>query len=165
MGGLWRWSQVWVFYLIYSSFFSALKQHLVYQNWSRHFNFTIEKGSKILIVFYIIFSMFSSISKKAHGHKAPFRCAASWMSASNLRRITLTFNFTIQIFVYSCQYRNIIYMWWHKQQFFLPRAFSTWHNMQHDFSTFQIHESSHMKMWDKYFWQLYIQQLHNDSTL
>ena len=33
--------------------------------------FTIEKGSKILIAFFIIFWMFSSISKKAHSHKVP----------------------------------------------------------------------------------------------
>ena len=42
-------------FFIYS-FFPALKWHLIYHNWSRHSHFTIEKGSKTLIVFFIIFT-------------------------------------------------------------------------------------------------------------
>ena len=48
-------------------FFSALKWHLMYQNWSRYSNlYSIWKGLEILIIFW----MFSSISKKAQAAKS-----------------------------------------------------------------------------------------------
>ena len=69
-GTLLRQSQFWVLYLMYENFFSsALKWHLIYQSSSRHSDFTIKKGSKILIVFFNIFWMFSS--KTTHSHKVP----------------------------------------------------------------------------------------------
>ena len=46
-------------------------QHIDYQNWSRHSNFKIEKGLKILIVFFTCFWMISSISKKVHSREFP----------------------------------------------------------------------------------------------
>ena len=49
------------FYLIYLSLFSGLKWHLFYQNWSWH-----QILQLILTVFFIIFWIFSSTSKKAH---------------------------------------------------------------------------------------------------
>ena len=60
-----------LFNLIYYSFFWALKWHLIYQNWSRHWNFTIEKGSKYLIVFFVIFWKYSFIAIKPTATKFP----------------------------------------------------------------------------------------------
>ena len=56
-------------------FLSALKWHLMYQNWSRNSNFTIENGLKILIIlfcfcFFTISDFFSSTSKEAHSRKS-----------------------------------------------------------------------------------------------
>ena len=50
---------------------SPLKNDTSRQNRSNHSNFTIEKGSEIL-VFFIILWMFSSISRKPHSCSPPF---------------------------------------------------------------------------------------------
>ena len=52
-------------------FFSALKWQLMYQNWRRHSDSTNKKELIILIVLFISFRTFSSLSKKAHSRKVP----------------------------------------------------------------------------------------------
>ena len=42
-----------------------------HKKWPKHSNFTIENGLKILFVFFIVFWMFSPVSKKAHSHYVP----------------------------------------------------------------------------------------------
>ena len=63
-GGIYRWCQFLVFYSMNLSF--KMTPHL----WKliREFKLYFEKGSKIL-VFFIIFWMFSYIPKKTHRHK------------------------------------------------------------------------------------------------
>ena len=54
-------------------------------HWSRLSNCTTEKGSKILIVFFIIFWMFSSISKKAQSCKVPLSMCCITYNHGTLR--------------------------------------------------------------------------------
>ena len=88
---LYRWSQFWVFCLMYSkSFFSALKWHLIYENWSRHSNFTIEKVLKILLVILILFSKCFHLSKKSHSCKVPLfmRCITYRLCNDNVANMS-----------------------------------------------------------------------------
>ena len=79
------------------SFNITLKWHLIYQSWSRHSNFTIKKGSKILIV-QIIFWIFSSISNKKTHKIPPFQHAVSQMITLALYRKT-TWPSTVQNYI------------------------------------------------------------------
>ena len=58
------------FYLMCKSLFTALKWHLIYQNWLRHTNSNIKKNNKCLL-FSLFSERFLSISKKAHSCKIP----------------------------------------------------------------------------------------------
>ena len=60
--------------------FLALKWHLIYYNWLRHSNFTFAKGSQIIFVFFVIFWMFSSTSKKVCSRLNPL----SWCATSQI---------------------------------------------------------------------------------
>ena len=69
------------FYLMCKSLFTALKWHLIYQNWLRHSNSKVKKNKKCLL-FSLFSECFYLYLRKPTAAKFPFWCAASHMDSA-----------------------------------------------------------------------------------
>ena len=61
-------------HLVNYNFFSAWNWHLIYQNWSRHLNFTIEMDQKFLLPSFLFFKVTNSSNWLHRSHVTQYCC-------------------------------------------------------------------------------------------